>query len=147
MRSRGLARDYIQRSEARLRALDVLYDAESWADVVRESQEIVELTLTALLRTMGIDPPRIHDVSSVLLSERARAPEGLAGEIEGLATVSRQLRRDRELAFYGAEDLTPSEFYSREDAEQARAGARRCVELVAPHVRLGGAESPAEEMS
>ncbi len=44
------------------------------------------------------------------------------------------LQRDRELAFYGAEDLTPSGFYSREDAEEARAGARRTVERVRPHI-------------
>jgi hypothetical protein len=88
------------------------FDAESWADVVGESQEIVELTLKALLRTMGVDPPRIHDVSGVLLSERARIPPALAADAETLAEASRQLRRDLELAFYGAEDLTPSDFYT-----------------------------------
>jgi hypothetical protein len=42
--------------------------------------------------------------------------------------------RDRELAFYGAEDLTPSGFYGREDASEAREAARSTVALVAPHV-------------
>jgi hypothetical protein len=42
--------------------------------------------------------------------------------------------RDRELAFYGAEDLTPSTFYTRPDAEHARTGARRVVETVRPHI-------------
>jgi HEPN domain-containing protein len=134
MRSPDLARDYVARATVRLQALEVLFAAGSWADVVRESQEIVELALKALLRVSGVDPPRIHDVSGVLLSERARLPEALAPEIEQLAEVSRQLRRDRELAFYGAEDLTPSGFYSKADAERARAGARRTVELVQPHV-------------
>lgn len=133
MHSSDLARDYIHRAGIRLRALDVLFDGESWADVVRESQEIVELALKGLLRMVGIDPPRIHDVSGVLLAERARLPEALAPEVESLAEISRQLRRDRELAFYGAEDLTPSGFYTRDDAEQARAGARRTVELVRSH--------------
>ena len=41
-------------------------------------------------------------------------------------------RDDRELAFYGAEDLTPSGFYSRSDAERAREGARRTVAVVVP---------------
>ena len=71
MRNRGLAGDYVGRAGARLRALDVLFDAESWADVVRESQEVVELALKGLLRGAGIDPPRIHDVGDVLLAERA----------------------------------------------------------------------------
>ena len=40
------------------------------------------------------------------------------------------LRRDRELAFNGSEDLTPSEFYRREHAEAARADASWVVERV-----------------
>jgi hypothetical protein len=48
------------------------------------------------------------------------------------------LRRDRELAFYGAEDLTPSGFYTKEDAVSARDVARRTVATVLPHVPVGG---------
>jgi hypothetical protein len=51
-----------------------------------------------------------------------------------LADISRGLRRDRELAFYGAEDLTPSDFYRQADAVTARDGARLVVERVRPHV-------------
>ena len=134
MRNRDLAGDHLRRARARLRALDVLFDAESWADVVRESQEIVELTLKALLRASSVEPPRVHDVSDVLRTHRDHVPESLRPDIDALASISRDLRRDRELAFYGAEDLTPSDFYVREDAELARNGARKTVELVAPHV-------------
>ncbi len=134
MHNTELAGDYIWRATVRLRALDVLYDAESWADVVRESQEAVELALKALLRSCGVDPPRNHDVSDVLVAERARLPSGLEPHLTEITEVSRRLRRDRELAFYGAEDLTPSGFYSRDDADRARAGARRVVEVVSPHI-------------
>lgn len=134
MRNDELAGDYLRRSRARLQAIDVLFAAESWADVVRESQEVVELALKGLLRACGVQPPRVHDVSPTLLAERHRLPEALRAHAEALAAVSRDLRRDRELAFYGAEDLTPSGFYSRDDAERARAGARECVERVGPHV-------------
>jgi hypothetical protein len=44
--------------------------------------------------------------------------------------VSRILKRDRELAFYGTEDLTPSEFYREEDAREARASARWVIETL-----------------
>ena len=138
MRGGGLAGDYLRRARVRLVALDVLFDGQSWADVVRESQEIVELTLKGLLRSCDVDPPRLHDVSVVLLAERDRLPEELAGEAEWLANVSRQMRRDRELAFCGAEDLLPGDFYSRGDAETARDQARRAVALVYPHVRGSG---------
>lgn len=132
MKNRDLATDYIRRAEVRLRALDVLFDAESWADVVRESQEAVELALKALLRHVGVEAPRLHDVSDVLLGERARLPPELATRVEELAAVSRGLRRDRELAFYGAEDLTPSTFYSRDDATRALDGARTVISAVGP---------------
>jgi hypothetical protein len=134
MHNPDLARDHVRRSVVRLSALEVLFDAESWADVVRESQEIVELTLIGLLRACGVDPPRIHDVSEILLAERDRLPVGLRDGIDALVDASRQLRRDRELAFYGAEDLTPSGFYSREDATRARRMARTTVETVRPYV-------------
>lgn len=134
MRNRDLAADHLRRAVARLRALDVLFESQSWADVVRESQEIVELSLKGLLRAFGVEPPRIHDVADVLLAERARLPRELAPVLEQLAAVSRALRRDCELAFYGAEDLTPSTFYREPDAMLARDSAREVVAAVRPHV-------------
>ena len=134
MRNRDLAADHLRRAGARLLALDVLYESGSWADVVRESQEIVELALKGLLRSCGVEPPRIHDVADVLVAERGRLPRELAPQVDRLASVSRALRRDRELAFYGAEDLTPSAFYRKDDATLARDSARDVVALVRPHV-------------
>ena len=140
MRNRTLAADYVRRAATRLRAIDVLYEAESWADVVRESQEIVELALRGLLRAAGIDPPRVHDVAEVLEAERSQLPASLANDVDRLAAASRLLRRDRELAFYGAEDLTPSDFYRERDADEARALARLVVDRVRPHVLAGDSD-------
>jgi hypothetical protein len=134
MQNRDLAGDYLWRSEIRVRALAVLYDAESWADVVRESQEIVELALKGLLRSCGVSPPRVHDVSDVLLAERERLPPRAVAYLDRMVSVSRRLRRDRELAFYGAEDLTPSGFYTEEDARAARTDAEDLVGVIAPLV-------------
>ena len=134
MRNRTLAADHVRRAEARLKALDTLYEAESWADVVRESQETVELALKGLLRAAGIDSPRVHDVADVLEAERRRLPAALAGDIDRLAAASRGLRRDRELAFLGADDLVPSDFYRERDATEARADARYVVDRVRAHV-------------
>jgi len=134
MRNRELAVDYVQRAEVRLRAIDVLFEGASWADVVRESQEVVELALKGLLWSCAIEAPRIHDVSDVLLAERERLPAKVREDVERLADISRDLRRDRELAFYGAEDLTPSQFYSERDATRARDGATVVVRSVVPVV-------------
>jgi hypothetical protein len=134
VRNLDLARDHLIRAWVRLRALDVLFEGESWADVVRESQEVVELALKGLLRAHGVDPPRLHDVSGVLEAERERLPGTIRDVLPRLTGISRELRRDRELAFYGADDLTPSGFYSRDDAVRARDGAREVVTAVSPAV-------------
>jgi hypothetical protein len=78
--------------------------------------------------------PRIHDVADVLLAERERLPPPVRQEVDRLAELSRDLRRDRELAFYGAEDLTPSRFYREADASRAREAARTVVRVVKPVV-------------
>ena len=126
----ALAADYLKRAGHRLKALQVLLQERSWADVVREAQELVEITLKGLLRACRIEVPRIHDVSPVLLQNREQRPPALLPQLEELVRISRSLRRDRELAFYGSEDLTPSEFYTSADAEQALAQARRVHETV-----------------
>jgi HEPN domain-containing protein len=134
MLNRDLAKDYLRRSDARLKALDVLYAEKSWADVVREAQEIVELVLKALLRSHGIEAPRVHDVSEVMLKEASRLPVDLQEHLPRLAKISKNLRRDRELAFYGSEDLTPLSFYSEEDARIALDSARFTVSNVRAHI-------------
>ena len=119
MKNTSLVADYVVRAEHRLAAVKVLAERESWADVVRESQEIVELCLKALLRSARIEVPRIHDVSKILRAEVDRLPEAARRDVERLAEISHSMRRDRELAFYGSEDLTPSEFYEERDGRTA----------------------------
>lgn len=53
--------DFI-RSGKRLLALELLMQQGAFPDVVREAQEIVELVLKGMLRAIGIDPPKRHDV-------------------------------------------------------------------------------------
>ena len=120
MYNADLTADYLQRAGSRLKAIDVLLAESSWADVVRESQEVVEICLKALLRHARIEVPRLHDVSPVLADNRDRLPAVALAQLDRLTDVSRSLRRDRELAFYGSEDLTPNTFYRRTDAEKAR---------------------------
>ena len=134
MQNASLCKDYIVRAEHRLAALEVLWQRESWADVVRESQEIVELSLKALLRFGHIEVPRIHDVSQIMNDNKTQLPPSLLPHLPRLSTNSKSLRRDREQAFYGSEDLTPSEFYSKPDAEQARADATWVVATLKPNI-------------
>jgi HEPN domain-containing protein len=134
MTNPDLGRDYVERARKRLRALDVLLAEEAFADVVRESQEVVELALKGLLRTFGIAVPFVHDVSDVLTANAARFPATMQAHVPRWCEISKHLRRDRELAFYGSEDVTPSEFYGRADADTALSMAREVVAGVLPHV-------------
>ncbi len=119
-----------------MKAVKTLFDEDSWADVVRESQEVLELTLNALLRSAAVEVPRIHDVSGVLAEEKSRLPKKIQTQLDKIIAVSKSLRRDRELAFYGSEDLTPSEFYSKEDAELAFKEVTWILELVLSEVKI-----------
>jgi HEPN domain-containing protein len=138
VRNPELAADYVGRAAVRLRALDVLFEAASWGDVVRESQEALELALKGLRLACRIEPPRIHDVADVLVSERERLPPPLHGEVERLAALSRELGRDGELAFYGAKDLTPSRFCREPDATRARGRPARRRAGQALRARVNG---------
>jgi hypothetical protein len=89
------------------------------ADVVRESQEIVELALKGLLRVVGLDPPKEHDVSKLLTTERSRLPKSITAHLSEIRRMSKRLRRERELAFYGDEDFVPSDEYDAEDSSEA----------------------------
>lgn len=130
MKNKTLHEDYILRAENRLAAIEVLSSRKSWADVVRESQEVVELALKALLRKFGIEVPRIHDVGDILTSQAKLITKVSKADIERMAEISGQLRRDRELAFYGSEDLTPSEFYKKKHADEAQKSAQWVVKEV-----------------
>ena len=135
MKNRSLTKDYVTRAGIRFAALKVLLEKGGHADVVREAQEIVELLSKALVRHLGAEPARVHDVSTQLRELESRIPADQREQLELLIEHSRELRRDRELAFYGTEDLTPSEFYSLKDAERAFGYARAALEFVESVVR------------
>lgn len=118
-----LAAAYLAKARARRRVLEVLTEERAWSDVVREAQELVELTLKAALRVVGIDPPKWHDVGPILVQSVGAFPEPFVSAIPRLAQISRWLRRERELAFYGDVDLVPTDSYDEGDAARALADA------------------------
>ena len=132
MTNPDLARDYLRRAEKRLKAVALLLDEEAFPDVVRESQEVVELSLKGVLRRFGAAVPFSHDVSRALTEHSGRFPADVRALVPRWCEISKHLRRDRELSFCGSEDVTPSEFYGREDAERALAMAEEVVRGAAP---------------
>jgi len=70
-------------------------------------------------RSINIEVPRVHDVSGALLENKDRLNGSVLKNLKKIVLISKALRRDRELAFYGTEDLTPSTFYTEEEANEA----------------------------
>ena len=105
--------------------------------VVRRSQESVELALKAVLRSAGLEVPHVHDVGFLLAEHADRLPSGLTVHIERLVSISRRLRQEREISFYGNEEIgaPPERLYSAEDAGQALDDARFVLDLAGTHVR------------
>ncbi len=135
MTSQGLARAYLAKAQIRLKALRVLRDEGGYSDVVREAQELVELALKGVLRAIGIEPPKFHDVGGLLVEHRATLPASLAERVDRAAEISKRLRRERELAFYGDVDFIPTEEYSAADASRAYDEAAWVVTLADEVIR------------
>ena len=118
MTNLDLAQSYLIKAEKRLKALEVLFREEDYSDVVREAQEIVELCLKGMLRFVGIEPPKYHDVSSLIMEHRERFREIRLKDLRKISKISKALRKERELAFYGDIDFIPTEEYTRNDAKK-----------------------------
>jgi hypothetical protein len=129
MTNKSLAQSYLKKTADRLDILDLLLKKGAFSDVIREAQEIVELALKGMLRSVGIEPPKIHDVGGLLLEHRDKFPKTVSGHLAQLARISKKLRKERELAFYGEIDFIPTEEYTRQDARRARAEARFVAEI------------------
>jgi len=132
----GMGQSYLRRARAVLREAERLHVDGAWELVVRRSQETVELALKAVLRAAGVEVPRIHDVSGALRRNAERLPPIVVAEMDALVSASRRLREERELAFYGDEETdTPAEdLFSRADADEALATARRVLAVCVPAV-------------
>jgi hypothetical protein len=126
----SLARSYFSKCRKRLRALETLLAEEAFSDVIREAQELVELAAKGMLRFVGVEPPKLHDVGRLLVQHRDRLPAPVADAVERVAEISHRLRKEREFAFYGDEDFIPTEEYGLDDASAAFADARFVVSLL-----------------
>lgn len=129
MTNASLAGSYLIKARTRLKILTVLLDETAYSDVIRESQEIVELACKGMLRHAGIEPPHWHDVGELLREYRVRLTPAGEADIERAVTVSAWLRKEREFSFYGDIDFIPTERYARDDALRAIADAQFVVAL------------------
>lgn len=129
MTNQTLAQAYLKKAVDRLDILDLLHRKGAYSDVVREAQEIVELSLKGMLRAVGVEPPKYHDVGRLLLEHINRYDEVVSVNLKRASSISKWLRKERELSFYGDIDFIPTEEYNSKDSLQACRDAQWIVEL------------------
>lgn len=130
MTTNDLAAGYHRKCVDRLAALEVLHARAAFSDVIRESQEVVELALKGMLRWAGIDPPKIHDVGDLLLQFAERFEGVTSHQLTALAEASKELRKEREFSFYGDIDFIPTDEYDLDDADTALGQARLATDCL-----------------
>lgn len=96
----------------------------SWNVVIRRAQEVVELSLKGLLKMMGIEYPKAHDVGEVFQSackeKKLVVDDKLLVEIK---EISSRLAKKRSPAFYMEKS------YNKTEAEEALLDCEKVVQL------------------
>lgn len=96
-----------------------------WNIVVRRAQEVVELSLKGILKIMGIDFPKVHNVAPLFINLLHEKGIKLEKEVaEKILFISKLLAKDRAPAFYG------EKIFLKEDAERAQKGAKDILEWI-----------------
>lgn len=84
--------------------------AKDYNMTVRRAQEVVELSLKGVLKILGVDYPKVHDVS-IIFTEQAVAKHFPAGKdsIQKMAEISSWLAEVRAPSFYFEKDYTEAD--------------------------------------
>lgn len=112
-------------------ARESLYEAiksrerKKYHRAVRRSQEAVELSLKALCWFYALVPPKSHDIGVFVLRELGNRID--PSILQKMATLSRNLEKERATSFYTTEFISPKEKYSKNDADDAIEGAQFVV--------------------
>ncbi|MEM0117395.1 MAG: HEPN domain-containing protein [Conexivisphaerales archaeon] len=113
-----MAKDYMKRAETRLKSASLALSEASYPDVVRFSQECVELSLKAALRSRNVEYPKEHDIGKILKQVIDRFPDWLRSEVDRISEISSDLASKRAASMYGLEvaNKPPGSLFSKNDA-------------------------------
>lgn len=137
MRTDVMAKDYLRRAKSRLIDAESALKRGDYPETVRYSQECVELTLKACLRTVAVEYPKVHDVGDILKISQHKFPEWMKEEIDTLADISRDLAEKRAPSMYGIETLgkTPSQLFNKKDSEEALQKAKYVHKIASKFIK------------
>ena len=117
--NKELAKAYIEDAEYSYKEALNAFKNKFYHRVIRRCQETVELSLKALLRYMGIEYPKNHDVSPLLYKFADKLPEKIRNSLDFISKLSLELAMDRGPSFYGDESriIPPRRLYDKDYAE------------------------------
>ncbi|MCX7969588.1 MAG: HEPN domain-containing protein [Armatimonadetes bacterium] len=137
MTTKEMAVSLLKQAKIVLKEAESVCEMGAWNLAVRRCQEVVELALKGALIYVGIQPPRLHDVSPMLEKYAERFPEEFARRIPQMALISASLEAKRGMSFYGDEKrgIPPEALFDVSDAEKAIQEAKfvleQCEKLLA----------------
>ncbi|MEK7474820.1 MAG: HEPN domain-containing protein [Candidatus Coatesbacteria bacterium] len=127
-----MARSYCHQAEQSVDQAVAALEKGATGLTVRRAQEAVELALKAALRSIGVEPPKWHDVGEILREHRGKFAAPFAARIDEFAEHSSVLRERRELSLYGNESTgqNADDLFGKPEAEEALGWAREIVAAV-----------------
>jgi len=133
LNTEAMAKAYLEDAEYSLREAKIAAEGRVYHRVVRRAQECVELALKAVLRLVGIEYPREHEISTVLMevSEKKNLPGWFTSALPEISVVSKRLTEERGPAFYGEEKafVPPGSLYGEKEAGEAITDAEKILNL------------------
>ncbi len=131
MKTDKMALDYLNRARSRLIDAESAFKRGDYPETVRYSQEAVELSLKSVLRIIGVEYPKVHDVGDIIYIYKDKYPKWFRKELDYIRKVSRESALKRAPAMYGLElsGKTPSELFNTDDAEDALNSGKHIYEL------------------
>lgn len=125
MSNRESADELLSGAERYLDFLVQAYQRGEWNIAVRTGQDVAELALKGLLKKIGIEYPKVHDVGRYVVEMLGRRnikmDEGVA---ERIKAISAELTERRAPAFYFEKR------YGESDAARAKEGAEFVLRIV-----------------
>ncbi|HOK56140.1 MAG TPA: HEPN domain-containing protein [bacterium] len=119
MVNKRLIGSYLKRAKVRREILNQFMLKKSYSDVIRESQEIIELLEKAILLNLNVTPPKWHDVIDLIIKHSEKLKLDIKKDFKKIEKDCKWLRSQREISFYGDMDFIPEDFYGKKDAEKA----------------------------
>jgi len=131
------AKALLDEAQVRLEAAKIFLERGKYSYVVRQSQECVELSLKSILRVAGIEYPKQHEVSDLLLEKSELYPPWLVQELQDISRTSKELMMKRMPSMYGEETIgkPPKSLFNHEDAESSIRSAEHVYNLASRLLR------------